>query len=96
MSFTDVNGRKVIAAELMGDIRVVNNRGTPEREDDLCVFINNGPLLYEESTHLIKTHDLVHLVDGKSRPPMDVKGTGLEMELGVEAPQAPAGGRGQL
>ena len=68
-----MNGRKIIAAELSGDIVVVNNRGTPQRDNDLSVFIKTGPLLYEEKNHLITTTDVIHLVDGKSKPkPMEI------------------------
>jgi hypothetical protein len=98
---TDVNGRKIVGAELIDKIEVVNKRRplhpdiTPrdnlQRTDDIWVYIANGPLYFDDKTHLIKTNDIVHLIDGRSKPkPMEIWGRGLEMELAVESPPADA------
>ena len=50
INLNDVNGRKIVGAELNGDIEVINNRRTPQRDDDLELSIKTGPLYYEEST----------------------------------------------
>jgi hypothetical protein len=85
-----VNGRKITGAELNGNIEVVNNRRTARRDDDLELFVKTGPVHYQESTHLIWTHDEVHLTDRGNKPkPHEVWGKGLEMELVAEP--APAG-----
>jgi lipopolysaccharide export system protein LptA len=86
-----INGRKITGAELTGNIEVVNNRRTARRDDDLELFVKTGPVYYREETHLIYTHDEVHLTDRGSKPkPHEVWGKGLEMELAAEpAPASP-------
>jgi lipopolysaccharide export system protein LptA len=91
-SLPEINGRKVVEAELTGDIEIVNNRRTQERTDDLSVTIKTGPLYYNESRHLIWTHDVVHLIDLQSKPdPIQIWGKGMELELLTEAPQPKPG-----
>ena len=48
------NVRKITGAELSSDIYIINNRCTPQRDDDLSLF-TQGPLYYEESLHRIWT-----------------------------------------
>ncbi len=84
----DINGRKIVKAELFDDIRIVNNRRTPAHDDDLTVYIAKGPLVYEEPRHLVWTHDEVHLIDLQSQPdPIDIRGKGMTMDLVTEEPQ---------
>jgi lipopolysaccharide export system protein LptA len=90
LNLNAINGRKIVGAELSGDIEVVNNRRTTRRDDDLELFIAAGPVYYLESTHLVWTHDEVHLTDRQNKPkPHEVWGKGMEMELLAEP--APAG-----
>jgi hypothetical protein len=98
LTLTELNGRKVVKAELFGDtsrpIQITNNRRTAARDDDLVVVINNGPLYYIEKDQLVTTVDQVHLVDGmpankdgRSIPPKAViDAVGMEMELATTVP----------
>lgn len=87
----EIAGRKLVGAEFSGNIQITNNRATPERDDDLCIFIGAGPVFYQESDHLIWTKDTIHLTDHSSKPkPMEVRGKGMEMELVVGQPEAAA------
>lgn len=85
--YTEIGSRKIVAAELSGSIELTNNRRTPERADDLSVFIPTGPVFYSDEKKLIWSEDSVHLVDNQSRPrPSEVRGRGMEIELAPEAP----------
>jgi lipopolysaccharide export system protein LptA len=89
---SEISGRKLTLAELNGDIEIVNNRRTPERDDDLSVFIPGGPLYYNEAQHKIWTNGSIHLIDHQSKPkPHDIRGKGMEMDLLVEAQAPPPG-----
>jgi lipopolysaccharide export system protein LptA len=93
-NISEISGRKLVEAELNGEIEIVNNRRTAQRDDDLTVYIQAGPLRYKEAEHLIRTGDVVHLIDHGSKPkPHDICGKGMEMELQVEAPAAAAPGQ---
>ncbi len=82
----NLNGRKIVGAELTGNIEVVNNRRTARRDDDIELFVRTGPLYYEEAKHLIWTYDEVHVTDRHiDSPPNQVWGKGMELELQVEA-----------
>lgn len=79
---TDIGNRKVIGGEISGKIEVVNNRKTSSRDDDLFIFIPQGPLYYLESKQLVWTQDAIHLTDNQSKPrPTEIHGQGMEMEL---------------
>jgi len=89
-SLQEISGRKVTAAELTDDIKITNNRRTTQRTDDLFLSIAHGPVFYQESKHLIWTEDKVYLRDDQSQPkPMEIRGTGMEVELLVDAPPKP-------
>jgi hypothetical protein len=91
-TMNEISGRKVVEAEMRGDIVIVNNRRTLSRVDDLEVYIRQGPLYYNEPKHLVWTRDNVHLVDKQSQPdPIDIRGEGMEMELVTETPPAKPG-----
>jgi lipopolysaccharide export system protein LptA len=90
-SLSEISGRKVEEAELIGNIRIVNNRRTLQRDDDLVVMMDIGPLYYEDKRHLIWTNDHIHLTDGQTNPPSDIRGTGMEMELATSATPAKPG-----
>jgi hypothetical protein len=82
----ELNGRKIVGAELSSNIAIINNRRTPRRDDDLELFIKTGPLYYDEPKHLISTYDVVHVTDRHvNARPNEVLGKGMELELLVEA-----------
>jgi hypothetical protein len=88
----EINGRKILEAELIDNIEIVNNRRTPARDDDLVLLINKGPLYYNESKHLVWTRDRINLKDYQSKPdPIDIQGSGMEMELVTQPAPAKAG-----
>ena len=69
------------------DIEIANNRRTPDRGDDLILYIANGPLRYAEKDQTIVTDDTVHMIDLQSKPkPVEVWGKGMRVELLAEAP----------
>ncbi len=81
-NFSELNGRKVIAVELKGrQINITNNRSTPQKEDDLDIFVTNAPLFYEERRDLIWTDGIVCLTDYQTKPATVVRGKGMEMLL---------------
>lgn len=89
-NFSELGSRKIVEAELNGKIDLTNNRRRKERDQDLNVFINLGPLFYNEESHRIWTHSWVKLEDHKSKPdPHVVEGQGMELELQTEAPGQP-------
>lgn len=96
-SFNEMNGRKIIKAELFGDtkpIRLTNNRRTAVRDDDLVVTIRNGPLYYIEKSQIVITSDYVKISDGDFtsqdgrliRPKAVIIARGLEMNLATSSP----------
>ena len=87
----DLGGnRRVIAAELIDHIDIVNNHRTPQRDDDLHLNIDKGPLYYDEAKRLIWTADNIHVEDDQNKPPTDVRGQGMEVHLAAaEAPPKP-------
>jgi hypothetical protein len=85
-TLSEINGRKITEAEMIGDIMIVNNRRTPQRDDDLSLYIKTGPLYYNEQRQIIWTHDAIHLIDGQTKPPSEVRGKDMEMELATQAP----------
>jgi lipopolysaccharide export system protein LptA len=73
--------RKITAGELSGDIKIINNRHTPQRDDDLSLF-TQGPLFYDESLHRVWTGAVVQVMDLESKPkPMEIRGTGMHLYL---------------
>jgi lipopolysaccharide export system protein LptA len=64
---TEMASRKLIGAELDGNITITNNRRTPQRDDDL-VMRTRGPMYYVEDRHWIGTKAEVELTDYQSKP----------------------------
>jgi hypothetical protein len=99
MSIADMGKHKITNAEVAGNIRLVNNRRTPQRDDDLFVDIRNGPLYYQDSTHRLWTNDVVRVKDTQSKPkPMEINGTGMDVDLLAETrtqPGRPAAPKGK-
>jgi lipopolysaccharide export system protein LptA len=86
----EASSRKIVAGELRGDIRIINNRRTPGRDDDLVLLIPGSPLYYDEARHLVWTDGIIQLKDYQSKPkPIQIDGTGMEMELLTEPPAKP-------
>jgi len=90
-NITDMNNRKIVRAELRDEIYVINNRRTPQRDDDLSLF-TQGPLYYQESLHLIWTDKTVRLIDLQSKPnPTTIDGTQMYVYLTPETKPAKPG-----
>jgi hypothetical protein len=83
----EMGKHKIVGGELIGNVKIVNNRRTPERDDDLDVF-TPGPVFYKEEDHHVWTDAVVELKDEQSKPdPQKVTGFGLDLYLAVEQPQ---------
>jgi hypothetical protein len=83
----EMGKHKIIGGELRKDVKIVNNRRTPQRDDDLDIF-TPGPLYYNEEDHHIWTEAVVELKDEQSKPnPQTVTGSGMDLYLAVEQPQ---------
>jgi hypothetical protein len=84
---SDIGASKVIRATLEENIVVVNNRSTPERDDDLVLTVKKGPLVFDDEQHTLTTDDEVHVVDKQSKPnPIVVDGTGMRVDLITDPP----------
>lgn len=89
-SLMDMNRCKVVAGELVGEILIVNNRGTLPKDDDISVF-TQGPLYYQEAIRRIWTKADVRLTDVQSKPePIIITGTGLDLFLAADTKPEPA------
>jgi lipopolysaccharide export system protein LptA len=87
----DMGKHKIVAGELKGNVDIVNNRRTPERDDDLTLF-TQGPLFFKDDEHHIYTEKEVEIKDLQSKPdPMRVNARGMDVWLATEAT---AGGDG--
>ena len=76
--------RKIIGVEMIGTqpgITLTNNRGTPQKSDDIEIFITNGPLFWEERQNKIWTKGVVCLKDYQTTPPTVINGRGLDLLL---------------
>ena len=83
---SDIGSRKILGGEISGNVEVVNNRRTAARDDDIVLFVPQGPVHYSEQKKLIWTDDSIHLSDHQSKPkPTEVRGKGLQIELLAEA-----------
>ncbi len=83
-NFTELTSRRVIAIELRGSsgVTIVNNRRTPEKNDDIEVTIKSAPVYYEERTNKIWSEGFVKLLDTSSQPnPTEITAKGLEVHL---------------
>jgi lipopolysaccharide export system protein LptA len=90
-SFSEIGSRKIVAAEISGNIKIMNNRKRAERDQDIHISIPFGPLYFREDTHRIWTQDDLRVEDHKSKPnPHVVTAKGMIMELAVD-PNPPSG-----
>ncbi len=81
----DIGSRKILGGDILGNVEVVNNRRTAARDDDIVLFVPQGPVHYSEPKKLIWTDDSIHLSDHQSKPkPTEVRGKGLQIELLAE------------
>ena len=82
----DINSRKIVAAELLNKITIVHNRRTPQQDDDIVIYVPEGPVHFDDAKKLITTNDALRLEDMSSKPrPMQVRAVGLEVRLGAGA-----------
>jgi lipopolysaccharide export system protein LptA len=90
-SISEIGKAKIVAAELVGNVQISNNRGTPDRTDDLYMS-TEGPVYYDEPKHLIFTKKPVRLEDSQEKPqPMIITAVGMDVEL-TPPDAAPAAG----
>jgi lipopolysaccharide export system protein LptA len=69
----------------LGGVVIVNNRRTPQRDDDLTLY-TPGPVFYQESSHMIWTQEAVKIIDEQSKPkPTRVDAIGMDVYLLTEA-----------
>ena len=87
-------GRSHVAAQIAGEVLLVNNRRSAGRDDDISVYLRNGPLFYRQQDQRIWTDDVVYLRDDSSKPrPTEIRGHGMILDLLAEAPAAARTGR---
>ena len=91
---TEVANAKIMGAELVGNITIINNQKTQKTSDDLEVIIGDdfgrkqGKLFYDEPTGRIWTEQFVQLLDKKTQPdPTKITGLGMDMLLAKEQPE---------
>jgi hypothetical protein len=85
----DMARRRIVAAKLRGvkpskPIEISNNRGTPERGDDIQILIPEGPVLFDDEQRLISTKDTVKMLMRDPQNPLDpttVDAVGMEVHL---------------
>jgi hypothetical protein len=93
VTMTDIGSRKIVGAELKGDIILTNNRRTAQKMDDIEVRVDHEPLFYDDKLNKVWTAGHVQLLDMQTRPdPTKILGKGLEMFLTREEPAAKAAG----
>jgi hypothetical protein len=84
MSLTDLGRGKVVAVELGGarGVKLTTNRKSPEKSDDLELYVTEGKLFFEDARHLIWSNGYVKLLDTQSQPlPTQVTAIGMEVAL---------------
>jgi hypothetical protein len=85
----DMAKYKIVEAELFKDIEIINNRKTPERDDDLSLT-TQGPIYYKEADHHIWTANAVEIIDLQSKPdPTKINAVGMDLWLATEASAPP-------
>lgn len=87
---TDMSKSRIVGAELIGNVDVVNNRKTAQRGDELTLF-TQGPVYYDEAKSQIWTAAAVEIKDLQNRPdPNQIRANGMELHL-TQTPQAKPG-----
>lgn len=108
----EIGSRRIIGCELgsdpkkgrgvpgeAGGVTIVNNRGTPQRDDDISIF-TPGPIYYQENLNRGWTENVVLLTDMQSKPkPTTINAVGMDVFLTPEnktpPPGKPAAGKGK-
>lgn len=81
----DLSNRKVVAAEFLGPVEIVNNHRTARTDDDLFLF-TKGIVFFNDKQHLICTESDVAITDYQSKPkPITINGKGMEVWLTTES-----------
>jgi lipopolysaccharide export system protein LptA len=90
-NYLDMSRHKLVAAELVKNVWVRNNRRTPAKNDDLSLQIPTGSVFYEdnvESKQHIWTSEHVTMLDEQSQPePMVVTAKGMDVWMNKEPAQ---------
>lgn len=82
----EIGNRRIIGAELQGEIQLINNRRTETVTDDLSLF-TKGPVFYEEKRALIWTPKDVKIIDLQNEPePTTITATGMYIYLTQGSP----------
>ena len=87
-NMAELSNCKITQVELRSasGIHIINNRRTPEKNDDIELFIRNGPLYYDEVKKLIWTDDFVSLLDIKTDPdPTKILAKGMQIKLSEDS-----------
>jgi lipopolysaccharide export system protein LptA len=100
----EMGTRKIVGGELVcqvvqdgteplrrgeGGVRIVNNRHTPERDDDLTLF-TPGPVYFQDNLHQIWTREPVVITDEQTKPkPTTINAIGMDVYLTSDS-DAPA------
>lgn len=83
-SLTELSNRKIVGVELKGNrgVTLVNNRRTPEKNDDIELLITHDSLYFDERRNLVWTDGYVQLLDTQTQPhPTKVTARGMELRL---------------
>ncbi|GEM_PF-288806 len=87
-NLTEMASRRIIGIELRGadGVTIVNNRHTPEKNDDVEVNIKHAPVYYAEATNKIWSEGFVRLLDTAAQPnPTEITAKGMEMQLAKDS-----------
>src|SRR5437660_5594186 len=81
-NLAEMSKHKIVAGELVGDIRIRNNRRTPNVSRDDVSLMTQGPLFYYEDRHLIETGAPIRLVDEQTKPEQStIEAIGMKIHL---------------
>ncbi|HYT93362.1 MAG TPA: hypothetical protein VEL76_31890 [Gemmataceae bacterium] len=87
--YTEIGQRKIVGAELIGKVTIINNRRTPAIHDDIEIRVFEGPehngqgrLFYDEKQNKIWTDGYVRMLDKQTQPhPTAISGKAMELFL---------------
>lgn len=85
-SATELSNRKIVGVELQGSpkrvLTLINNRRTPEKNDDIELRITQGSIFFDERKDLVWTDGYVQLLDTQTQPhPTKITAKGLDLKL---------------
>jgi hypothetical protein len=90
-AITEIGNRKIVGATLDKDVLIVNNRRTPQLDDDISIS-TPGPLHYAEGRRLIYAdpETPIRILDPSTKPnPTSITATGTNVFLTVEEEKTP-------